>query len=1006
MPFFSIVVPNYNNEAYIAGCLDSLLNQDFDDYEVIVVDDCSTDGSQAIIESYTAKSDRIHLAPHEENRGPHPARKTGVEAARGEYVLFVDADDEMMPGALKEIYAYASQEQPDIIHFGMDIIVSDDFPAETKESFSQWANAPFRPLYGDDILIPVFSPTGGYTRDWRISQRAIKRDVIKEAFSKMSDDRLGRAQDGYEYFVVASIANMELTNNDIVLYKYFLGRGVTSTSLIDRNAFFGYISQYKNVYETTIKYAQSIASPRMLDCAQGFKAKLIEALANDWHERVADSDKLATIEDLTNVIGPDETACQLLRFVRDEAYSAFINEEAIDEGTPLLQWLSTAKRLANKLEKPSSRYYALLDIAEKHLGDAQRQGERIRKASSQRIKILAATHKDANTFDSDILQSMQIGTAIAPARLDTIWHDGTGANLSEFRPMYCELVAQYWAWKNLDADYFGLCHYRRYFNFTDTEYEQNEYGDVEERFMDEAAQIKYGLDDASIKAAIEGYDIVFAKNDDISSFPEGFESNYAQYEMSPHLHIEDFDTALAIVEEFHPEYAQDIHEFCNGHYASFCNMYVMKNEEFDAYCSWLFPILGKLTNLIDMSHYSEEGRRTPGEIGERLFNIYLQHQIRTRPDLKVKELQRVKFLDTERPFKHMRPMQESTQRNDVVPIVLAADDSYAPMVTTTLLSLLENASDDHYYDIVILSNDISYENQIIMRDFFTAFDNCALSFVNIAHRVTRYELTTNNAHINMETYDRFIIQDILENYDKVVYLDSDLIVKGDIAELFNTDVEGKCLAAVIDPDFLGNLNMKDSGRIEYAQDTLNMEQPYDYFQAGVLVLNLEELRKLHSVDEWLKIASNPDYIYNDQDVLNMECQGRVVYLNQSWNVMIDCFGRISKVISFAPADVYEGYMESRAHEDIVHYAGFEKPWNYAQCDRGELYWRYARRTPYYEELLYRLLSATDNSDPDLPERLISEESFVRRIADPLLPDGSLRREAVKKVGRIIKGDRG
>ena len=133
-----------------------------------------------------------------------------------------------------------------------------------------------------------------------------------------------------------------------------------------------------------------------------------------------------------------------------------------------------------------------------------------------------------------------------------------------------------------------------------------------------------------------------------------------------------------------------------------------------------------------------------------------------------------------------------------------------------------------------------------------------------------------------------------------------------------------------------------------------MTEPFDYFQAGVLVLNTRAMRAAHSIEEWLTIAGDERYIYNDQDVLNAQCEGSVVFIDPSWNVMTDCAGRIKLVFAQAPADYFDAYQQARACERIVHYAGFEKPWNTPDCDRAELYWRYARETPFYEALLARL----------------------------------------------------
>ena len=118
----------------------------------------------------------------------------------------------------------------------------------------------------------------------------------------------------------------------------------------------------------------------------------------------------------------------------------------------------------------------------------------------------------------------------------------------------------------------------------------------------------------------------------------------------------------------------------------------------------------------------------------------------------------------------------------------------------------------------------------------------------------------------------------------------------------------------------------------------------------MLVLNTAETRKLHPFETWLELASNSEYLYDDQDILNAECQGRVKYLDTAWNVMVNCDNRFKKVFSFAPANMFDDFMRAYADPKIVHYAGYEKPWKPGPCDMEELYWSYARRTPFYEQL--------------------------------------------------------
>jgi glycosyltransferase involved in cell wall biosynthesis len=134
--FFSIIIPMYNREQVIARAIDSCLNQDFDGFELIVVDDGSTDGS-ALIANANANDPRFCLIQHIQNRGVCPTRNTGVEHARGEWIVFLDSDDELLPGALTTLFRRIKEAPADVDRIsGMyrwDDGTLSPFPASTGQ---------------------------------------------------------------------------------------------------------------------------------------------------------------------------------------------------------------------------------------------------------------------------------------------------------------------------------------------------------------------------------------------------------------------------------------------------------------------------------------------------------------------------------------------------------------------------------------------------------------------------------------------------------------------------------------------------------------------------------------------------------------------------------------------------------------------------------------------------------------------------------------------------------
>ena len=115
-PFVSIIVPVYNTEEYLECCLDSILAQDYTDYELILVDDGSTDGSGAICKRYAEEHSQIYYI-HQPNGGHTCARQNGFLASRGDYITFVDSDDWLAPGMYSHMCRIERETHSDIVHF-------------------------------------------------------------------------------------------------------------------------------------------------------------------------------------------------------------------------------------------------------------------------------------------------------------------------------------------------------------------------------------------------------------------------------------------------------------------------------------------------------------------------------------------------------------------------------------------------------------------------------------------------------------------------------------------------------------------------------------------------------------------------------------------------------------------------------------------------------------------------------------------------------------------------
>lgn len=1011
MPKISIVIPAYNVGNYLQECLDSVRNQTFSDIEAIVVNDASPDNVGEVAAQAAAQDARIRVVTNNPNMGTHRTRMAGVENASGEYTFFLDGDDALKPDMCEQLAAEIDKHPVDVLHFGLTVVATNDLLENERQAFETFNNTPTPDSTGEDIVRDIFDESRGYKVDWRVTQRLYKTSLLKKAFAAMTRDRLGRSQDGYECFVVSAFAQSYHSCKDCRGYIYYYGRGISGTNMINAAKYARYCGHFKADFNAAYEFADAQRSEMLHDCAQGFQRKATEILANDWKVRVPEEEKAEAAKQMEAVFGPAITGRELYRFVRDDAYALLSKGQLLPTDANLSNWFGIANAISVPTDRVSAdtiRFHEMKRIAISHMHELTEKSnntEAFQNYDKQNIRIFVTAHKNVDRFDSDIMQPVQVGPK--NERFPWAFHDDEGENIADLNPRYCELTTQYWAWKNINADYYGFCHYRRYFDFSETVHEENAFGEIMDDYIDAKAAKEYGLDDNNIAHVVKQYDVITTPFGDLDEIINKYGSPRALWEAAPLLHDDDLKRCYQILCAMYPDYRKDAQDFFNGNKACFCNMFIMKKEIFFDYCSWMFPILEEFDRNTDYSTYSKEALRTPGHLSERLLNIYLMHHKRISSNWKFKELQCVHFTNPE-PAEELEPLDVFDK--PIVPVVFAADDNYVPQLTTTVYSAMKNADPSYFYDVVVLQRNIAWDKQERLRDFFKQFPNMSLRFTNVERELSGHDLSTNNAHISIETYYRFLIQKLLPFYDKVLYLDSDIVINGDIAKLYNTDLQGKLLGAIRDIDFLANLNVKHGKRMGYAKNVLKMKNPYDYFQAGVLVLNTKAMRERYTIRQWLTYASNPAFIYNDQDVLNAHCEGEVLYLPWEWNVVHDCGGRVGNLFVQAPNDIYNAYMRSRNNPQIIHYAGFQKPWTDPDCDFASIYWRYARETPFYERLLKRVVKATAPKAPVIvtpakPPRAVGEDSPIRKIIDPIMPIGSRRRELLKSIGRTARGRR-
>lgn len=251
---------------------------------------------------------------------------------------------------------------------------------------------------------------------------------------------------------------------------------------------------------------------------------------------------------------------------------------------------------------------------------------------SKSIKIFVShrVDMDCKVLDNPLFIPVRCGAVFDNRKNITMLGDNTGDNISEKRMSFCELTVLYWAWKNQKADYMGLCHYRRYFNFTNKEGLKDipitiyNAGATVVDYLDNETIDKFGLNNQElIRKQIENYDALVVYPVDFSH--TDLKHNYDAMEKFPSYHkIKDVDLVLSIVKEKYPEMYPTAEKYMFGiRYNRLYNCFVLKYELFDKFCNWFFDIVFELDKRLDMTGYNESQFRTPGTIGERLFGIWV-----------------------------------------------------------------------------------------------------------------------------------------------------------------------------------------------------------------------------------------------------------------------------------------------------------------------------------------------------------------------------------------------
>ena len=272
----------------------------------------------------------------------------------------------------------------------------------------------------------------------------------------------------------------------------------------------------------------------------------------------------------------------------------------------------------------------------------------------------------------------------------------------------------------------------------------------------------------------------------------------------------------------------------------------------------------------------------------------------------------------------------------IIPIFYACDDNFVKYTIVSLKSMIINASKNYQYNVYVLNTNISTEMKEHL--YLLTNENFKVEIIDVSSHLDQIgpELPIRD-YYSKTTYFRLFIAQMYPEYDKAIYIDSDTIVEGDIADLYNHDLGDNYVGACHEQVMI---QTEEYGT--YVEKVLGISR-HNYFNAGILVINCHQFRKQNVLNQFVQLLNEYNFVVTqDEDYLNVICHNRVLWIDQPWNTEV--FGEIAY---------------SANQVKIFHYIMVSKPWHYADCRFAEHFWKYAKQTTVYNQIINRLNTYTD-----------------------------------------------
>ena len=916
----SVVIPVYNVKDYLRQCLDSLLAQTLAEIEIVCVDDGSGDGSAEILREYEQRGDRVKVR-WQENRGAGTARNEGIRVATGEYLFFCDADDYLAPDLLEKLYAAAVKHDAELVFFTRTLW-SEAQGAITKEyQLPQAALTHAQPFaaadFKDDIL-SLFGP-----QPWN---KLVKAEFVRE--KNLRYQEVPRMND--VLFSAVAVASAErITVLPVSGYFHRIeqpGEHLQSQGGNNRTPYIAF-----DVYEEIRKELLT----------RGLYATFRKSFYKTAESTFAYS--LRTVDDVALL-------AELFRRAREFMLRA-VDEDCADVKSLLIANATLSGYLGDLAEKWPVKPEVVSALAAS-------------AAAAPRRKPVALICDDAYTLPCVVaLTSLALAAA---QREDYVIYVCVNGMSDENRAAIAALKGEPW---KLDIRFVELDmeRYRSIYVHYDgntgagsiTAFAKFDlpYLLAEDKVLYLDGDILVKKDPAPLFDVALGGAIVAAVRDSGRLYNNtGLRAQLKCY----------FNSGVMLL---------DLKKMRQGDYRrklieakiALNNPKLVDQDAFNIAFDGRVKQLPIDYNALMVNLHNNLGRFTMRRLNA--FYATAHSCVRALED----DLTILHFASKEKPWKYsdvryVREWDEYYARSPlaetplprgrfhedaasvadapvaggVIPVMMATDANYLPYTYVTILSALANhrGGAAMKFHIAMPAAPTAAE-WMPFAELAKKFAGASIEYVVLGDDFANVQMKI--AHISKPTFYRLRAASLFPQYDKIIYLDGDIVVEGDLAKLYAIDLGENYLAGVRAASYRWN----EKWFVGYCQrgDIPGIDQ---YINAGMIMMNLAAIRRDGLEPEFIERAGR-GYDGQDQDVLNGACYGRIQQLDYAFNCQISKYetlpGRLKKVFSEKEIIAADNWPE------IIHYAAKNKPWQDFSLPLADRWWKYAAATPYYERFV-------------------------------------------------------